>query len=198
MSKQILKIIGAVLVAMVISLGVMAFVQPDVAFAANGALRDRPAGRGGSENGNGNGIGSQTPGTGLALSPLSEVEKTALIRAIVEEYGAYNLYQSVIDQFGNAYPFSRIVLSEQQHINVLVRQATKYGVEIPENTGLISPTSFGSITEACASGVSAEIADAALYDELKAVVIHSDILRVFKSLQSASLNYHLPAYQVCQ
>jgi hypothetical protein len=196
MNKRIIKLIGVMLIASVISLGAIAIDQPDTAFAATDELLRGPAGRGGS--GSGSGSGTQTPGTGLALTPLSEVEKTALTRAIAEEYGAYNLYQSVINQFGSVYPFSRILLSEQQHINVLVNQATKYGVTVPENTGSTSSSSFGTLRDACTAGVAAEIADAALYDELNTVVVHSDLLRVFNSLQSASLNYHLPAFQVCQ
>ncbi len=38
----------------------------------------------------------------------------------------------------------------------------------------------------------AEIADAALYDELKLVTTHEDLIRVYNRLQSASLNSHLP------
>lgn len=43
----------------------------------------------------------------------------------------------------------------------------------------------------------AEIADAALYDELKLVTTHADLLRVYDRLQSASLNSHLPAFEAC-
>ena len=44
------------------------------------------------------------------------------------------------------------------------------------------------MSEACQAGVQAEIADAALYDELMAVTTHADLLRVYTNLQSASLN----------
>ena len=46
--------------------------------------------------------------------------------------------------------------------------------------------------------MAAEIADAALYDELISGTTHTDLLRVYQMLQSASLNSHLPAFQVCQ
>ncbi len=42
------------------------------------------------------------------------------------------------------------------------------------------------------------IADAALYDTLKAVTTHASLLQVYDNLQSASLNQHLPAFEVCQ
>lgn len=147
----------------------------------------------------GAGVGQNTnlPAIGRLYSPLSEVEKDALQQAILEEYGAFNLYTAVINQFGSIYPFAQIVRSEQQHINVLVRQAEKYGVEVPANPGLAAAPAFTTVTEACQAGVKAEIADAALYDELKPVVTHTDLLRVFNNLQRASLNSHLPAFQSC-
>ena len=51
--------------------------------------------------------------------------------------------------------------------------------------------------QACAAGVAAEIADAALYDRLKAETTREDILRVYDRLQSASLNQHLPEFELC-
>ena len=63
--------------------------------------------------------------------PAHTAEATDLQDAILEEYGALNLYNAVIAQFGSIAPFSQIALSEQMHVNALVRQATKYGVNIP-------------------------------------------------------------------
>ncbi len=157
-------------------------------------------GRGGPGNGSGSGQGSGqgNPGGGYALLPLSSEEAEALQEAILEEYSAYNLYQSVVSQYGDVYPFSLIAQSELQHVNALVRQAEKYGVAIPENPGLTSDVNFSTISEACAAGVAAEIADADLYDELKPAITHTDILRVFDNLKNASLENHLPAFQSCQ
>jgi hypothetical protein len=194
MSKKILKVFGAITVIAILALGLMAFVQPGTVSAAALPRQGVPGGSGG----NGQGTGPANPGSGIALTPLSAGEKDALNRAILEEYGALNLYQSVIAQLGNVYPFSQIAGAEQQHITALTRQATKYGVAIPANPGLSSVTSFTSLSDACQAGAAAEIADAALYDELKPAVNHTDILQVFNNLQSASLNSHLPAFQACQ
>jgi hypothetical protein len=136
--------------------------------------------------------------TGAILTPLSAAEEKALQDAILEEYGAYNLYNAVIAKFGSEYPFSRIVRSEQQHINALVRLAERYGVSVPANPGLANPPAFTTVEAACSLGVAAEKADAALYDELKPVVTHTDLLQVFNNLQAASLNSHLPAFEACQ
>jgi hypothetical protein len=194
MSTKILKVFGAIAAVAILALGLLAFTLPGSVSAATLDRRGGP----GAGGGNGQGTGKTAPGSGIASTPLSAAEKDALNQAILEEYGALNLYQSVIAQFGNVYPFSQIAGAEQQHINALTRQATKYGVTVPANPGLASVPSFAALSDACQAGAAAEIADAALYDELKPVVTHTDILQVFNNLQSASLNSHLPAFQTCQ
>jgi len=133
----------------------------------------------------------------IQVTPLSEQEEEALREAIMEEYGALNTYREVIDQFGSIVPFSRVVNAEQQHVNALVRLAERYGVDVPVNSGLTEPLAIDTVAEACAIGISAEIADADLYTELMRDVTHSDIWQVFTNLQSASLNQHLPAFEQC-
>jgi hypothetical protein len=140
------------------------------------------------------------PGSGVyaqAAQPLDQAEIEALNRAIAEEYGALNTYKAAIAQFGNVYPFSQIARSEQQHVNALSRQLTKYGLSIPADPGLTGTPTFTSLTNACQVGVDAEIADAALYDELLKVTDNADLIQVFKNLQRASLNAHLPAFETC-
>lgn len=197
MSKKILKVFGALAAVAILALGLIAFTQPGPVFAAGLDRQGGPGGRGGYAQG-AQGTGSTAPGTGISVTPLSASEKDALNQAILEEYGALNLYNSVITQLGNVYPFSQIVRAEQQHVNALIRQATKYGVIVPANPGLTDAHSFTTLEEACQAGAAAEIADAALYDQLKPVMTHTDILQVFNNLQNASLNSHLPAFQVCQ
>lgn len=194
MLKKFLKVFGVIAAVAILAMGLLAFAQPGTVSAASLNRQGGSTVRGGY----GQGTGMTAPGTGLALTALSAAEKDALNQAILEEYGALNLYQSVIAQLGNVYPFTQIARAEQQHINVLARQMTKYGLTVPANPGLLTPPSFSTLSEACQAGVAAEIADAALYDELKLVVSHTDILQVFNNLQSASLNNHLPAFQTCQ
>jgi hypothetical protein len=192
MFAKILKVSGFLAIVAILALSLFAFMQPGSVSAA-ALARGGPGGRGG--------VGQGTTGVAVpapAASVLSAAESAALQQAILEEYGALNLYQSVINQFGNVAPFSQIVRAEQQHVNILVRKATQYGVSVPANPGLTTPTSFATLSEAYQAGVTAEIADAALYDTLKPVVTHSDILQVFNNLQSASLNSHLPAFQAYQ
>lgn len=201
--KSIWKVITIIAVVIV---AVAAFVPTGIVSAASPTGRGGPGGNGQTDTvpsnfGNAGvarfGQANGTPGAGLALTPLTEAEAVALQEAILEEYGAYNLYRAVLTQFGDVYPFNRIVLSEQQHTAALVRQAEKYGVAVPENPGLVNPPVFSSLAEACQAGVDAEIADAALYDELKLVTTHEDLIRVYNRLQSASLNSHLPEFEAC-
>jgi hypothetical protein len=192
MSTKILKVFGALAAVVILALGLIVFVQPDSVSAAALDRQGGPGGRGGYGQGTGTGV------TGTVFTTLSTAEKDALNQAILEEYGALNLYQSVIAQFGNVYPFLQIVRAEQQHVNALTRQATKYGVTVPSNPGLTTVPNFNTLSDACKAGVAAEIADAALYDELKPLVTQSSLLQVFNNLQSASLNSHLPAFQTCQ
>jgi hypothetical protein len=194
MLTKILKVFSVLAVVIILALGLLAFTQPG---AVSAAALNRQGGLG-SRGGYGQGTGTTLPGTGLNLPALSAAEIGALNQAILEEYGALNLYQSVIAQFGNVYPFSQIARAEQQHINALARQMTKYNLSVPTNPGLLTPPAFSNLSEACQAGAAAEIADAALYDQLKPVVTHTDILKVFSNLQSASLNNHLPSFQACQ
>ncbi len=211
MFKNSLARFSILAIVIVLALSQMAFTLPDTAITGRGG----PGGRNGqggsgmqqgsgqvnsgvSPSGNGQGNGGTTAGTGYVLTPLTDAEKDALTQAILEEYGALNLYQSVIDQFGQVYPFTQIVLSEQKHVDALTRQAVKYGVTVPANPGLSTAPVFATLSDACAAGVDAEIADAALYDTLKPLTTHTDLLRVYNNLQRASLKGHLPSFEACK
>ncbi len=183
--SKLAKIVGTALVAGGLLIGTLTG-------AASAATLDRyggPTGR----------TAAPVTGTygGTALAPLDAVEVAALTEAINEEYGALNTYQAAIAQFGNIYPFSQIARSEQQHVNALARLFTQYGLPVPANPGLTTTPTWATVADACQTGVDAEIADAALYDQLKPSVDNADILRVFANLQAASLNSHLPAFEAC-
>lgn len=153
------------------------------------------AGRG--PGGKGNGQAGAGAGSGLALTPLSEQEASDLQAAILEEYGALNFYTAVMNTYGDTYPFNVIAQSEQAHADALIRQAEKYGVAVPDRPVLPSIEGIDTLQAACAAGVEAEIADAALYDELLANTDRTDLTRVYENLQSASLEKHLPAFRTC-
>ena len=191
MNKSGMRLFGGVALVVVLIAGLLLATPLGIVSAYTDG-KGGPGGRGGT------GTGSTVTVAGVATTPLSDAEKNALTQAILEEYGALNLYNGVIAEFGNVTPFYRIAKAEQQHVNALIKQATKYGVTVPENPGLSEEVSFGSLSEACSAGAAAEIADAALYDTLKLVTTHADILQVYTTLQNASLKSHLPAFQACE
>lgn len=121
----------------------------------------------------------------------------ALLRALDDEYKAKAIYQQVMNDFGQIRPFSRIIQSEQRHIDALLPLLKRYGVQVPANPYLGKVGFYNSVKEACLAGVQAEIDNVALYDEIEAMVSQQDILEVFSNLRWASQERHLPAFEHC-
>jgi len=149
----------------------------------------------GCDNGNDDGTAGGSGGSTIdnGATDLSYY----LTAAINDEYRARDTYLAVIGKFGRVRPFTNIVNSEEQHISWLVSLFKTYGLPVPSDTvgGLAAPDTLGS---SCSVGVQAEIANGALYDELlSGTRSYPDVQDVFKRLQSASLNQHLPAFQRC-
>jgi hypothetical protein len=143
------------------------------------------------------GYGGSGAGGNLSTTPLTTAEIDGLKLAVLEEYGALNTYNAVIDQLGAVYPFTQIVQSEQQHVNALLRLADRYGITALVNPGLTNSLGIVTVTEACQIGLSAEIADADLYTQIMKFTTHTDLLRVYTNLRSASLNIHLTQFEYC-
>lgn len=211
--SKLMRIFFAVLAVTVLTgASLFVFDQPDRVYAASEFGRGGPGGFGQPATGEpmtnpqqdnmlggygrGNIAGGAMMNT-IPVTPLSEAEAKGLQEAILEEYGAMNLYNAIAEQLGVQVPFSQIARSESQHVNVLIRLAERYGVEVPENPGLASAPQFASAVDACAAGVTAEIADADLYDQLLPDVTHPDLQRVYTNLKNASLQSHLPAFEAC-
>jgi hypothetical protein len=71
------------------------------------------------------------------------------------------------------------------------------GIRGRQATGVENVPSLGSLADACAAGVQAEVDNAVLYDLLLEMADNQDIVRVFTSLQRASETRHLPAFESC-
>lgn len=136
-------------------------------------------------------------GQGKDQSPLTETELQALGMALADERNAQAIYLSVIDSFGQVEPFVSIAAAEQRHIDALINQFNKYGVEVPADAGLTELPVFDSISQACAASADAERANAQLYDQLFAMTDRQDLLRVLENLRRASLESHLPEFEAC-
>jgi hypothetical protein len=156
-------------------------------------------------HGPGNGTGDGTcNGTSTCVEngPDPEDLENVLIEALQEEYLAEWTYQGVLAKFGtDVMPFAVIVRSEQQHEQAIVSLFEKRGWTAPaSNWNLSNVATFNTLPEACTGGVNAEIADAALYDDLFAQHddLPCDVVTVFTNLRAASLENHLPAFERCQ
>jgi|GEM_PF-684213 len=133
------------------------------------------------------------------VGDLTENAKTSLLKALDDEYKAYATYNSIITKFGNIRPFIMIIRAEEQHISSLKSLLDKYGIAIPENTYINKIVAPQTLQEACSLGVTAELDNAALYQNtlLPTVTSYEDITRVFTNLMNASQEKHLPAFQNC-
>ena len=128
---------------------------------------------------------------------LSEGEIQGLLLALNDEYHAWAVYDQVLQDFGDVNPFANIIGAEAVHADALIALMNTYGVPVPENPWIGNAPSFDSTQEACAVGVDAEIENAALYDKINTSTDREDILAVYNSLQQASLQQHLPAFENC-
>jgi len=128
---------------------------------------------------------------------LSGHERADLIAALDDEYMARATYARVIADFGEVRPFSNIVEAEGRHIEALVRLFERYGVRVPADTSPGRVSSSSSLHEACVAAVAAEVENAALYERLLAGTDRADVLAVYKNLQEASQERHLPAFRRC-
>jgi hypothetical protein len=131
------------------------------------------------------------------MDPLTTTETDALRAALDDEYRAWATYDQVIADFGDRPPFSNIREAEARHIEALCVLYARYGLPVPENPWPGKVVRYASLHEACEAGVAAEIENGALYERLLASTQHPDILTVFRNLQEASQQRHLPAFQRC-
>lgn len=124
--------------------------------------------------------------------------EAVLTEAIDDEYKARAIYQLVLDQYGDIAPFTNIAAAEGRHIEALLSLFEKYNIPVPADEWPAKAEAPGSLLEACETGVSAEIENAAMYDKLlSAAADYPDVQAVLKNLQRASQENHLPAFQRC-
>lgn len=120
-----------------------------------------------------------------------------LEEALDDEYRAWATYEQVIRDFGPVLPFTRILASEQRHIDALRSLFERYGLVVPENTWLGNVPRYASLREACEAAAAAEVANGRMYDRLLGATATEEILRVLRNLRDASQQRHLPAFQRC-
>ncbi len=136
-------------------------------------------------------------------SSILEVDDTSgeytiesmLTYAILDEYLAKATYEEILAVYGDVRPFSKIVIAEQTHIDLLLPLFETYGIDVPENNAAASVVVPDSISSALATGVEAEKANIAMYETFLAQSnLPDDVRTVFESLKAASQK-HLNAFQ---
>lgn len=130
------------------------------------------------------------------MTSLNATEIQALHDALDDEYHAAAVYSQVLSDFGAVRPFLNIHDSELRHIEALLRLFERYRLPIPANPWTTDQVPrFASVKEACEAGVQAEIENVALYGRILNSTSRADLLQVFRRLQAASQERHLPAFQ---
>ena len=120
--------------------------------------------------------------------------ESMLTFAIMDEYLAKATYLEIIEVFGDIKPFSKIVLAEQTHINLLITLFETYGVEIPSEDLIGEIVVPESISNSLATGVEAEKLNIAIYESfLSQTNLPDDVREVFELLKAAS-EKHLSAF----
>lgn len=128
---------------------------------------------------------------------LTKDEIGGLLLALNDEYRATSIYEQINKDFNDPRPFVNIVQAEMRHASRLKDVFTTYKIAIPENPWTGKVPKFASVAEACKAGVDAEIANSDLYDKILNSTKREDILVVYRALQRASVENHLPAFKRC-
>ncbi len=128
---------------------------------------------------------------------LKKEEIDGLLLALNDEYMAIATYSQINKDLNDPRPFINIKQAEEQHENRLKSLFETYKLPVPENKWIDNVPMFESVSDACKAGVEVEIANRDLYTRLFKSTEREDILMVYKALQRASEENHLPAFERC-
>lgn len=148
----------------------------------------------------GNGIvfSGFSPVKALSETSLDSKTQQAMIDSINDEYYARDFYNAVMEKFGLVRPFSNIVHSENNHVNLWVNIFAKYGIAVPIDNFAGNVKVPDTLQAACKMGVEAEIANVQMYDQFLNFVTEPDLKAAFTQLRQVSQERHLPAFKRCQ
>lgn len=162
-----------------------------------------PGSGAGAGNGHGPGPGPMDGFCGSACvgpvgpDPVDMAQVLGL--ALQEAYTAEMLYRSVLATMGaDTAPFALIAAAEARHVEALLQLFARRSLAAPPWTP-VSFATYATHPAACAAGVAAERTDAAFYSPyLARTDLPRDVRNVFTNLQAASLENHLPAFELCR
>lgn len=128
----------------------------------------------------------------------STTDGTALLQALDDEYRAEATYAAIIDEFGEVRPFVNIIEAERRHAARAKAEMDRLGITYaPSNPYLGKITAPPTLLAACEQGVTAEIENIELYDQLLPTIEDDRVHTTLRDLQWASRERHLPAFQRC-
>lgn len=151
---------------------------------------------------------SSDDGTLLELSSVEENEfgsegaltdkeyslEEMLIYALEDELRAKAEYIYIMEEFEVTRPFSNIMKSEENHIQMLLPLFAEYNVEVIDEDVIEHLIPFETLKETYEIGVIAEINNIAMYDKFLEEDLPDDVADVFVKLRDASYN-HLEAFE---
>jgi hypothetical protein len=112
------------------------------------------------------------------------------------EYAAAASYLAVLEKYGNVEPYQTIYQAELRHIDALIRQLERQGEVVPENPYLGQITAPEDLVSAAKAWAEGEVLNVELYDQLISKTDNESLLKVLGNLRSASLESHLPAFEL--
>lgn len=122
----------------------------------------------------------------------------ALLMALDDEYRAEATYAAILDAFGEVRPFVNIIEAERRHAARAKAEMDRLGITYaPSNPYLGKITAPPTLLAACEQGVTAEIENIELYDQLLPTIEDDQVHTTLSDLQWASRERHLPAFQRC-
>ena len=131
--------------------------------------------------------------SGAALDQELTVEEM-LTYAIEDEYMAQGEYNAILDEYGAVNIYNNIVKAEKFHIEALTSFLVAKGLTVPVNdaeTRVVLPESLQKSYEI---GIEAEINNIKMYEQFLKEDLSADVRYVFENLMKASKN-HLNAFE---
>ncbi|WP_158514781.1 DUF2202 domain-containing protein [Gemmatimonas phototrophica] len=141
-----------------------------------------------------------TTATAPAVAPALAANVVAAIdTTLQDERHAESIYLRVLADHGNVLPFFNIVVAEQRHSASLEALLRGRGLPVAESPWTLDNVPrFPSVREACAAAATAEVDNVALYDRFLSFDLPADVRQVFTANRRASIEKHLPAFQLCR
>lgn len=120
-----------------------------------------------------------------------------LTLALLDEYKSRATYAGIMEKFGPVRPFVNIHEAEGRHVAALIRLFKANGLEVPVDHWPGHVTVPATLSEACKQATLSEKENLCLYERILAESPEPEVREVFRNLQTASRERHLPAFEHC-